>query len=290
MEAAEDALGHPLEHTHPTYFGELLEMAQSLDARTLISGFGGDEVVSNNGMKVQIWLRRNGYYRQLIQAQNGRLPRRLIRFLNRLRKDIPTGQQAAWITQLCDTALVNSEHLECLQEAQPSNDEHSRWAEDPNAGLLKNPLFATWRFARLEACSIIGFSLGVEFRWPLLDPSNIQAYLASPPLARFNKGRTRYLYRSAISDHVPKQIAWRNKKSLGASMYVNDDIDDADRPEFGALHPMLQDILDEPKLRSAQDTVGRLEASSALQPEVWEVQRCLWRVSRVSNWLYKLSS
>lgn len=66
---------------------------------------------------------------------------------------------------------------------------------------------------RLEYCSLIARKYGIEYRYPLLDIRLIEFYLSVPPRLKARNGIGRYIIRRAIEGIVPEKIQWRNDKS-----------------------------------------------------------------------------
>ena len=73
-------------------------------------------------------------------------------------------------------------------------------------GLLQMPYIAT----RLENCTLMAASHGIDYRWPLWDVRMVQQYLSTPSIENVGpKGIGRYLHRRAIDAVVPKRVAWK---------------------------------------------------------------------------------
>jgi asparagine synthase (glutamine-hydrolysing) len=66
---------------------------------------------------------------------------------------------------------------------------------------------------RLEYCSLIARKYGIEYRYPFLDKRLIECYLALPTRLKARNGIGRYAIRKAIEGIVPEKIQWRNDKS-----------------------------------------------------------------------------
>lgn len=66
---------------------------------------------------------------------------------------------------------------------------------------------------RLEYCYAAAARYGIEYRYPLLDPNLILACLAFPPWLKFHHGVNRYIFRQSIKGFVPEEIRKRDDKS-----------------------------------------------------------------------------
>ena len=66
---------------------------------------------------------------------------------------------------------------------------------------------------RLEYSSLAAKKYGVEYRYPLLDKRLIEFYMSMPIRLKARNGIGRYAIRKAIDEIVPKEIQWRNDKS-----------------------------------------------------------------------------
>jgi len=66
---------------------------------------------------------------------------------------------------------------------------------------------------RLEYCYHTAKSYGIEYRYPLLDIKLIEFYLSMPSHLKNSNERGRFAIRKAIEGIVPKKIQWREDKS-----------------------------------------------------------------------------
>ncbi|GAB5445409.1 asparagine synthase-related protein [Gymnodinialimonas sp.] len=288
LDAAEAALGHPLEHPHPTFFGPAIRYAAQDGARVLMSGYGGDEIVSNNGRNALIWWRAHRRYGAMFRATGGNPVLKTYRFLRSMLRNGKTDEIARWVNTLIDTsALTDNARADLAPFRQPEN-EQQLWAADPNTALTQALLFKTHRYARLEACTLVGRSLGVEFRWPLFDPRLIKVYLQSPLSVRHVEGIGRFLHRSAMSPYTPPKIAWRNRKSMGDTHFRVSDMDYEPRIEFDALPELLRQVLDPEKIARLNETLPALSPSTPLRAETFEDQKRVWYINRIAKWRSQL--
>jgi asparagine synthase (glutamine-hydrolysing) len=66
---------------------------------------------------------------------------------------------------------------------------------------------------RMEYCYTAAAQYGVEYRYPLLDLDLVETCLAFPPWVKQHHGINRYLFREAIKGYVPEEIRQRDDKS-----------------------------------------------------------------------------
>jgi asparagine synthase (glutamine-hydrolysing) len=66
---------------------------------------------------------------------------------------------------------------------------------------------------RMEYCYTAAAQYGLEYRYPLLDLDLMETYLAFPLWVKQHHGINRYVFRQAIKGYVPEEIRQRNDKS-----------------------------------------------------------------------------
>ncbi len=66
---------------------------------------------------------------------------------------------------------------------------------------------------RMEYCYTAAAQYGIEYRYPLLDVNLVLACLAFPARLKQHQGTNRYLFRESIKGFVPEVIRQRNDKS-----------------------------------------------------------------------------
>jgi asparagine synthase (glutamine-hydrolysing) len=144
---------------------------------------------------------------------------------------------------------------------------------------------------RMENCTLMAASYGMDYIWPLLDPRLIQQWFSTPTLWKVGDGRVfRYLHRKAIADVCPDQIVNKIPKSMGGQEIMQHFELKSNRHHFQQLLDMaeeipatLGEIIDVNVLRAiarnglAYETVG-YEVFSALIMLNWNLQALVsWR-------------
>ena len=69
-----------------------------------------------------------------------------------------------------------------------------------------------WIARRLETCTLVAATYGVEYEWPLLDARLVQQYLSTPSIEKADRMGARYLHRRAVEGVVPAKVAWKAGK------------------------------------------------------------------------------
>lgn len=257
------ALGYPEEHGNGTYHTPFYRECARRGIRTLFSGFGGDEVVTNPGYHLRRELRDQGHYRALWDVLPGRPVGRCLRFGKHiaLGKRTPAYNReflAAWNTrwphQLVREEVVarldlHTEYLETARYDAP----YRRVNDFILQQLLRMPYIAT----RLENCTLMAAAHGVDYRWPLWDVRLVQQYLSTPGIEKVGpNGMGRYLHRRAIQGIVPRRVAWKPSKDMGYGRLHQERnherlaaLANEARPLEAGLHPALDALVDRAKLR-----------------------------------------
>ena len=174
---------------------------------------------------------------------------------------------ARWQYHLLRSEVVQrlNLHVDYLEGAR--YDAPYRRINDFVLSLLGQPYVST----RLENCTLMADSFGVEYRWPLLDTRLVQQYLSTPSIEKVGPGGIgRYLHRRAIEGVVPKRVAWKPSKNMGYENYLRNArirwvaqaAEDA-RVLDADLHPLLDELIDRSKLR---ETI-KLAESGLATPE-----------------------
>jgi len=203
----------------------LFKAAADAGTEVLLSGFGGDELVSArvsvpwneliNGRQWQII--RAELFHQGITLKSVLKPGVLAARYLYSRIYHPEYRTGVFTPDLLDKRLdnlpLNRSYAERHQLAQRFRDKFKTpFRENLSSRQL-------WRISmahipqRMEYCYSAGAQFGIEYRYPLLDVNLMLACLAFPPWMKQHLGVNRYLFREAISGFVPESIRLRNDKS-----------------------------------------------------------------------------
>ncbi|NCJ08057.1 hypothetical protein GS597_16385 [Synechococcales cyanobacterium C] len=254
-------IGYPQEKTFGTGHTPFYRECQLRGIRTLFSGYGGDEVISNPGHHLRWELLDSHDYGNLWKILPGNPLWRFLRLskavtLGRKHPDYNPNFLRAWIHQWSHQLLrqdvverlgLYEAYLETARYDAPFR-RINDWIIN---GLLQMPYIST----RLEISTLVAGSYGIDYCWPLWDVRLVQQYLSTPSLEKVGpQGIGRYLHRRAISGTVPQRVAWKPNKNMGyarAHQAMNDigiqSIAERARGQAANLHPAVAELIDQNK-------------------------------------------
>lgn len=254
-----DVLGYPLELGFGLPNAPIYALCRQFGIRTMFSGFGGDEVVTNTGhlLFTELWHRRA--WTALWRSLPGTWPVRGLRLLRQWhhqRRPLRHNPRflAAYSARLTQSILrddVIARHH--LQEAAKAYSRYDAGHSSINRFILDDRLAAPVP-TRLEGYTLVAASHGIDYRWPLLDRRLIQQYLSTPAIEKFGPP-DRYLHRRAMANLLPEDVVWKGK-SMGPILptTLRQEEDHAAMMRLippNALHPALEAIVDTKKLKES---------------------------------------
>lgn len=260
QERANAALGFPLEHPNAGYHFQVYEHCQQIGVRTLLSGFGGDEIVTSGGREVCEELFTAGrfadWWRSLARSRKGRA-RGAVRFLRLKVAPTPalSPAQAVFLSQLDATPLRDDVIAEGgLADLQMHRGDifvgHS-----PNETILWRA-FRAYVSGRFESCSAIAATYGIEYRWPLVERRLVEAFLGVPSIERHRDGIGRNLHRRANIGRLPDDVAWHAKSMGAVRPEVHPSAECHILQNISLLSPALTYILDPVKYLKLGETIS----------------------------------
>lgn len=281
------ALGHPPEHwqmlAHPSFF----ELGQSLGIRTLMSGFGGDEIVTSFADGLYAELQARGEYRALLAEMHGPLPMRIARFARQLWRG------SADLDDLLGGIVSNPVTMPCIRrdamEESGLTDDFARWANPKLGAITLNTIADAWpgfryaRTARLESAAIFAATYGIDYRWPLLDRRLIAQYFATPSIEKRARDMGRYLHRRAVQGRVPDRIVWQKTKDMGGFIGGSFAVSPPARIEFADLPPLLQSMIDDAAFAAMQDML--FSGQNLVSHDQNRRLIFLWQIRQLMAWL-----
>lgn len=183
----------------------------------ILSGWGGDQSISNNG---------RSYYPELF------LSGRWIKLYQELRQKGRGGFKALWsqaVMPIFSPALLN--RYADWKVGKPSRTQQMQSYIHPHFEAKMKPdkperySFRSVRKSqiqqlddgivtrRLEAWAANGRPHGIEYRYPLLD-RRITEFALAIPSDQFRRGKwTRWIFRNAMRDILPAEICWNQSKA-----------------------------------------------------------------------------
>jgi len=290
-------LGYPVEHGNAISHEPFYRLAEKLDIRTLLSGFGGDEFSTTiHGYLVPLEMIVQRRFRELFNILPGYAP---IRFLRMVRLELrrmkshnfkspsfnPRFYEAfkqRWPHQIVREDIARHEGLE------------QRYFENArfDAGytdLKQFTLEKRWQPfvpTRMENCTLMAAGRKIEYRWPLLDIRLVRFFLSVPSEENFFRGMGRYLHRRAIDKMVPDMITWKKGKDMGPSMaFDTGDIAIPTQFSVPELHPLLREIVDTEKLSRQLKEMPGFRMGNKPDAKGFQFNRNFRSVASVDGWL-----
>jgi asparagine synthase (glutamine-hydrolysing) len=290
------AVGYPEEQGSAIAHIPFYEECQRRGIRTLFSGFGGDETVTNSGRLLGRELLDHREYSAFWRHLPGRPIARPLRLARVMAQGSDWGgghprlaaaMEARWPYQLVRSDIVERLGLLETYRQQAAFDGPYRRINDFILGNRLSPNLTT----RLETCTLVAASYGVEYRWPLLDSGLIQQYLSTPSIEKADRSFGRYLHRRAVEGVVAPKVAWKPDKDMGGRADSNgrgtDSVRQKDQAEMALrqvarLHPALEDLIDVESFRRQIEAA----AAGALNTEAgFQFFRNTSRITWLNHWL-----
>lgn len=285
-----NALGAPVEHNNAISHEIFYALAAGYNIKTLLSGFGGDEFVTSiYGYLYHNELLKDKKYFKLYQNFKGNALIRALRMARFLlyKTDNNAGLKnftmANAFASRWEYSIVTDELIKFygLKDIYDKVGQFDHGYNNLDQFTLENRL-APFVSTRMENCSLLAKSYGIDYRWPLLDVRLIQAFLSIPSSEKYHKGKGRYLHRRAIANVVPQAIVAQNSKYMGnlirggsrRFVKLNDD-----------LHQDLAPILNIPKLRHQEKILMEHTNTECASDYASTIHRNIQRVNHLDNWL-----
>ncbi|OGU16431.1 MAG: hypothetical protein A2076_03365 [Geobacteraceae bacterium GWC2_53_11] len=298
-----ELLGYPMEHGNGPLHEPFYRLAERLDVRTMLSGFGGDEFGTTiHGYMVPMELLLQRRYRDLYRILPGNA---LFRFLRMVKLE--------WRRRTTANFTASS-HASGFYEAYRQRWAHhiirpelvrrcgieERYFEEArfDAGytdLKRFTLEKRWMPfvpTRMENCTLMAAGRKIDYRWPLLDVRLVRLFLAIPSEENFYRGMGRYLHRRAIAGVVPDLVAWKPGKDMGAIMGGQGarDFEHLRQVTIDDLHPSLAEHLDTDKLQQQIEQLPRILAAPLGDNKRGQYTRNIQAVKQLDTWLKTVST
>ena len=229
MQRSLDLLGYPVEHPNATSYEPFYRLAEKLEIRTLLSGFGGDEFGTTiHGYLVPMEMLMQRRFRELFNILPGNA---LFRFLRLIKMEWRRRKPGNFTVP-----AYNPRFYEAFKQRWPHRIVRDELVRRYN---LEERYFDTARFdagytdlkrftlekrwqpfvpTRMENCTLMAAGRKIEYRWPLLDIRLVRLFLSIPSEENYYRGMGRYLHRRAIDGIVPKMVTWKQSKDMGAAI------------------------------------------------------------------------
>ncbi|MFA6714710.1 MAG: asparagine synthase-related protein [Victivallales bacterium] len=249
-------MGCPCEHGNSVWHSVFYKNAADSGVRTLLSGFGGDEFVTNRDLfaACREFFSDNSLLK-VWKVLPGSPPARLLYLLKRyLSYNLKQEKSAAnpiagkyWANSFIKDEFADYYNLKGMFENAFTTDFTYR---DYNKYLIAKH-FSPNIPVRMGNCTLMADSYGIDYSWPLFDVDLIQFFFSVPTEYKFTRGITRYLHRKAVDDIVPPKINWKQDKKLGGVISPN--FSDLEELLDDSLHPDLRVLLDDARYLKIKD-------------------------------------
>lgn len=208
-----------------TFSDDLYEKAEGKGVCVLLSGFGGDEVVTSKASGYLSELARLGLWGELkADLKNQKLRRiiknkrfftywfkfkapRFYKFLSKLRNQKP------WWLSKFENLTLNEDYAKKMKIEERYFSNYSKLEFNLINERCIERITHPHVSQRLEYCSQAAKKYGIEYRYPLLDKRLIEFYLSMPSHLKAQHGIGRLAIRKAMEGLLPKEIQWRNDKT-----------------------------------------------------------------------------
>lgn len=284
-------LGHPVEHSQINMHMAALRQSQAFGIRTMLSGYGGDEIVTNQAGALDLELYTNRQFKTMLREMPGDVLTSRLRFLKRLyglrRRNTYSAKSFYILARNLKFSPMRQEVVEDLgiirdQKAQIA---YAAQSDTLNEQILRGLAFRRSRVGRLEACAVMAQSHRVEYRWPLYDRQLMQHYLRTPAIEKRHKGMGRYLHRRAVAGTIPDAIAWQQSKDMGNLVTNALGLKLPDLLDEGSVSPHLASLLDFEKLRKMHTDLQNTSPSNTTSEQFLVQWIALWSTIALARWL-----
>lgn len=220
-----DTNGYPHEDSNSQWHYPFYQYCQQHAIADLFSGFGGDEVVTCPGtlhVRAELFAQRSWPALWQILPGNwayrcGRLAMTAWRskFIAKRNNYFLSLWKIRWQYQFVIKKILDRYDLENRYFATATYDEGFRKINDAALFLLSRSYAST----RLENCTVLAASYGVDYAWPLWDQRLIQQWLSTPAIWKVGDGGVaRNLHRAAVAGVAPDKVVWNPSKDMGCTL------------------------------------------------------------------------
>ena len=213
--------GYPVEHRTATDHSRFYEICCSNAIGTLYSGFGGDEVVTNEGGGILFELLDGRDYANLFKMMRGSLFKRVYRGSKMVVKGYAQPRVNPGELQVYRDRWQYSPVSDQVDKEFGIRDAYLAQA-DWGSELRRINSEALCRINRpyvqnrVENGTLLAASYGIDYVWPLLDSRLMQQWLSTPSIWKVGDRRFgRYLHRKAIEGVCPNEVTWKIDKDMG---------------------------------------------------------------------------
>lgn len=272
-----ELIGYPSEFYTVSAFSGFYRLCRQLGIQTLLSGYGGDEVVTNYpGKLLAIELLDAGQFVLSYKSTPGHGITKFLRFIKIFAQKV-----IKYDGRKNEKNYKNNKKSDAIVKEDVFDD------VDIESFYYLFPRFGSYRRVndyivneclhrgisnRLEHSTIIASAYQVEYRWPLLDKRLMEQYLLTPSIYKAHNGLGRYLHRKSVEDILPDKVCWKASKYMGGTShhvqknYFPYNINVLDAMLVEGLHPILEKLVDFDKLKQQIELVRQFKNEETRQP------------------------
>ncbi len=134
---------------------------------------------------------------------------------------------------------------------------------------------------RMNNCTQVANSYGIDYAWPLLDVKLIEFFLSIPTEFKFSKRMGRYFHRKAVEEYVPKGVNWKQSKYMGEKALS----EKKGRPKLNdGLHPDISLFADTEKCRKDLLQIPEMDF---VDIKLMNIRRQASTINILDSWLKK---
>lgn len=196
------------------------DMVENIGARTILSGWGGDELISHNGYSYISGLFSQG---KIINAfrclfnEKKYLNYSWVKFFKRTLRMMLSKEVIKYLKNKNEDYQKKSHYYNQYSTKEfcdYMNNHHQKEYPDER-GVKKNQL-ALYNYGhihyRIESWALSAFSKRIEYRYPLLDKRIVEFAIGIPEELFYpREGKERSLIKEAVSDLLTHDILWSSK-------------------------------------------------------------------------------
>jgi len=220
-------LGYPSIEGYSVMSDSLFSTAKDSGVNVVLSGFGGDQGVTNQAKRYLNDLAREWKWRKLLKeissgskGQEKNIYKILIKkiliakvpYISLIRKrHVLLGY---YRKEKYDSLALNEVYEKCLEAKKRFKEFHKLKDQQSLLEKQRDNIQNNFLSQRIENTFLLAQSARLEYRYPFLDVKLIEFYHSLPSTLKYKNGVGRYIIRKAMEDILPSEICWRDDKSF----------------------------------------------------------------------------
>ncbi|NCX93300.1 MAG: hypothetical protein EBX40_01325 [Gammaproteobacteria bacterium] len=207
LEKYTEVLGSFSEVLFPLLNHSSYELCNTLGVHTLLSGFGGDELLTQQHLGL--------YWKE--QKASGKHIQVLWEKIKQKRSQ-DWLRYFGWMKPSSSFWRAPDSHLEYLKikEAERSALPIHETLHAREKDYIEGAMSLHWQ-RRIETSQILAKAYGIDYQCPLTHPRLMQFFYQLPSEYKYWKGKNRAFMRHCMSAFLPKAVVWRDDKAGGTA-------------------------------------------------------------------------